>query len=62
MIYDLKEHKMMPEMVFTTGTFGRISFERLAEMMKKNGELITGEKITHFVISERGIDFKTEIE
>lgn len=58
MFYDLEKHERC--WLLPVGTFGQISFERLAEMFAANGEVKPSERITHFDVRDDFIRFRVE--
>jgi hypothetical protein len=58
MFYDLKNHRQTHNLPI--GTFGQISFERLAEQLRNSGEIKPNEEITHFDIGSNIIRYRTE--
>lgn len=56
-VYNLKTHQLVDKREL--GTMGTISWERLAEVLKKP-ELLPGESIVQFTVTKRGLEFMVE--
>lgn len=58
-LYDVENGKFIEGKKF--GTVGKISFRRLAETLEASGEVMKGEKITHFELTDWGLAYHVEI-
>lgn len=50
-----------PTRQMPVGPMGRISYERLIQIIKDSGELHTGEEITHLHFKDDGLHYRTEL-
>lgn len=49
-VVDAKENKVLPSLPYTGGSFGQISFARLARTLSECGETYANSAISHFII------------
>jgi hypothetical protein len=53
MFYDMDKHEVVRQMPF--GVFGQMSFERLQDVMRRGGEILAHEEISHFEVTHAGM-------
>lgn len=58
MFYDLEKHERC--WILPLGSFGAISYERLAELISAAGEIRPDERITHLQIRNDALHFRVE--